>query len=229
MDGPLHPSWVGQRAGGRERRRLQLHFSPFHAHFGPLQPHFSRVSAHFSPLQHISALFQPTSAHFSSISALFRPQPGARCLAVAMPLGDGLHPAGAGVQDTTSPQCHPPRSLEENNYYANLNESRPQPTTGSINIKVWASIEGRGRSVINSATIRRPAPATSPAATHCGEDREGCGGLGYQTPSCSGAGQCHPGGHGPVVLDLGSQLRIKRLFETLPIAFDLVMKDDDKS
>lgn len=30
-------------------------------------------------------------------------------------------------------------------------------------------------------------------------------------------------------LDLGFQFRIKRLFETLPIAFNLVMKDDDKS
>lgn len=42
-------------------------------------------------------------------------------------------------------------------------------------------------------------------------------------------GQCPAGGHGSVYLDLGSRLRIKRLFETLPIAFNLVMKDDDKS
>lgn len=43
-------------------------------------------------------------------------------------------------------------------------------------------------------------------------------------------GQCPPPrGHGSVYLHLGSRLRIKRLFETLPIAFDLVMKDDDKS
>ena len=73
-----------------------------------------------------------------------------------------------------SPRCHPPRSLEENNYYANLNESRPQPTTGNINIKVRASVEGRGRTVINSITNRCPAPTKSRAETHRGEDRYRC-------------------------------------------------------
>lgn len=67
-----------------------------------------------------------------------------------------------------SPRCHPPRWLEENNYYANLNESRPQPTTGSINIKVQPSTEGRGRTVINSTTSQEP------AETQGGQDRDGC-------------------------------------------------------
>lgn len=189
MDGLLHPSWTGHRAGEGNTEA----FSLISALFMPILAHFSPFSTLFQP---ISALFQPASAHFSPISALFRSQPEMQCSAVAMPLGDRLHPVGAGVQDTTSPRCRPPRSLEENNYYANLNESRLQPTTGSINIKVWAWIEGRGRSVINSATIRRPAPATSQAATHCRKDGEGCGELGCQTPSCSGAGQCqcHPKG-----------------------------------
>lgn len=91
---------------------------------------------------------------------------------VAMLLSNVLQPAHTRVQDAVSPRCHPPRSLEENNYYANLNESRPQPTTGNINIKVRASIEGRGRSIINSITNRRPAPTQSRAETH---SMYGCG------------------------------------------------------
>lgn len=130
-----------------------------------------------------------------------------------------------------SPWCHPPRSLEENNYYVNLNESRPQPTTGNINIKVRASIEGRERTVINSITNCHPAPTESQAEPGRREDWYGCtmprAGMGVPDPIPFG--QCPPGGHSSVYLDLGSQLRIKRLFETLPIAFNLVMKDDDKS
>lgn len=177
MDSSIHPGWGTELGKGTQKPSAS--FQPFLCSFWPT-----------------SAPFQPYFSPFQPISALFRSQPEMQCSAVAMPLDDRLHPAGAGVQDTTSPRCCPPRSLEENNYYANLNESRLQPTTGSINIKVWASIEGRGRSVINSATIRRPAPATSRAATHCREDGEGCGELGCQTPSCSGAGQCqcHPKG-----------------------------------
>lgn len=184
MDSSIHPGWGTELGKGTQKpsASFQPFLCPFWPTSAPFQPYFSPFQPYFSLLQHISALFHS--------------QPEMQCSGVAMPLSDGLHPAGAGVQDTTSPRCRPPRSLEENNYYANLNESRLQPTTGSINIKVWASIEGRGRSVINSATIRRRAPAMSWAATHCRKDGKGCGGLRSQTPSCSGAGQCqcHPKG-----------------------------------
>ena len=53
--------------------------------------------------------------------------------------------------------------------------------------------------------------------------------AGIRVPDPIPFGQCPLGRHGSVYLDLGSRLRIKRLFETLPIAFDLVMKDGDKS
>lgn len=103
-------------------------------------------------------------------------------------------PASAGH---VSPRCHPPRSLEENNYYANLNESRPQPTTGNINIKVRASIEGRGRSVINSITNRCPAPTKSRAETHSGRTGTDVpvpqAGIGEPDPIPFS--QCPPGGH----------------------------------
>jgi len=164
---------------------------------------------HFSP---ISVSLRPTSAPLPPISAHFAPfQPTSALMLQHGSVAQRWAPSHHA--DTSSPRFHPPRSLEENNYYANLNESRPQPTTGSINIKVWAPIEGRGRSVINSSAERG-------AAGRAGGD----GGLGFPHPAPT-----LPHRTSLPILALGSQLRIKRLFETLPIAFDLVMKDNDKS
>lgn len=107
--------------------------------------------------------------------AHFGPGQGRDAQGVSMLLSNMLQPARPpACAGHVSPRCHPPRSLEENNYYANLNESRPQPTTGNINIKVRASIESRGRTVINSITNRCPASTKSRAETHRGEDRYGC-------------------------------------------------------
>lgn len=117
-----------------------------------------------------------------------------------MLLADVLQPH---APDTISPRCRPPGSLETNNYYANLNESRPQPTTGNINIKAWAPIEGRGRSVMNSITTQHPAATKKQAGT-----RSGCGqGAPDWTPSH--LGNVPPEDTTPYIwiLALGSELK----------------------
>lgn len=111
----------------------------------PFWPHFSPVSVSVLPT---SAPFLPISAHVGP----FQPTSALLCDAAAWQCSQ--HRAPSHHADASSPRFHPPRSLGENNYYANLNESRPPSTTGSINIKVWAPIEGRGRSVINSSAER---------------------------------------------------------------------------